>query len=53
MPLVTGETLQLLLGHYRTAIADSVVLYTYFVNIFTDWRKTVEDLKPMVYTYWR
>lgn len=51
-PMATGETLQLLLDHYRPAIADSVILYTYFADIFTDWRKTVEDLRPMIYTYW-
>lgn len=37
---------------YRPKICDSVMLYTYWLGIWKDWKTTVQELRPMIYTYW-
>jgi len=37
---------------YRPEIHASVILWTYYVGLFKDWAKTVNELRPCIYTYW-
>lgn len=37
---------------YRCDIFPSVLLWTHYVGLFTDWAKTVNELRPCLYTYW-
>lgn len=37
---------------YRPVIPDSVMLYTYWLGLWKDWKTTVQELRPMIYTYW-
>lgn len=37
---------------YRFDIHSSVLLWTYYIGIFNDWSKTVNELRPCIYTYW-
>lgn len=50
--IATGEIKEYLLKYYRPKIPDSILLYTHFVGIFKDWIKTVQELRPMIYTFW-
>ena len=51
-PTESGIYLQDLLDNYRPIIEPNIVLFTHFCGIFTDWEKTVQELRPMIYTYW-
>lgn len=51
-PLVQGEYLDDLLKNYRPRIHPAVMIYTHFIGIFVDWEKTIQQLRPMIYTYW-
>lgn len=37
---------------YRPEIDGSIILWTHYVGLFTDWAKTVNELRPCIYTYW-
>jgi hypothetical protein len=37
---------------YRCDIFPSILLWTHYVGLFTDWTKTVNELRPCIYTYW-
>lgn len=51
-PLVSQKLADYLLATYRPKISSAVLLYTYYFKIFNDWENTVQELKPMLYTYW-
>ena len=51
-PDLSGEHLEIALNCYRPIIPDSILLWTYYIGIFKDWEKTVQELRPMIYTYW-
>lgn len=50
-PVASGEMLDYLLKWYRPRIPQSIILYSYFAKIFKD-LLTIQELKPMIYTYW-
>lgn len=50
--LVHGEFLEDLLNNYRPRIHPMIMIYTQFIGIFADWEKTIQQLRPMIYTYW-
>ncbi len=37
---------------YRPMIHTSVILWTYYLGIFKDWKTTVNQLRPCLYTWW-
>ena len=39
--------------YYRILPAESILLYTLYTKMFANWEKTVLELKPMMYVYWR
>ena len=51
-PLLSGDKLETALNCYRPIIPESILLWTYYIGIFKDWEKTVQELRPMIYTYW-
>lgn len=51
-PVLDGENLEIALNCYRPIIPEGILLWTYYINIFKDWEKTVQELRPMIYTYW-
>lgn len=51
-PILSGEMLEIALNSYRPLIPDSILLWTYYIKIFKDWERTVQELRPMIYTYW-
>lgn len=51
-PAPNAEVAEYLLANYRPLIPDSVLLMTHYCKIFTDWQNTVQQLRPMIYTYW-
>lgn len=51
-PTATGALLDHLLNDYRPSIPDSIILIAYRYGIFKNWKETLCDLKPMIYTYW-
>ena len=51
-PILKGEVLEYMLKWYRPAISDSVLLYTHYLKIFKNWKLTVQELRPMIYTWW-
>lgn len=51
-PHVSNRIIDLLKQTYRIEIHPSVILWTYYLDIFKDWQKTVNELKPAVYTYY-
>jgi hypothetical protein len=51
-PLVSEEIVKQLKTTYRPRIHASVLLWTHYLQLFNDWSKTVNQLRPCVYTYW-
>lgn len=52
-PPISGEEVaQQITESYRPIIADSVMIYTHWLGIWKDWKTTVQELRPMIYTYW-
>lgn len=51
-PLVKEPYLTDLKRNYRPVIPTSILLWTYYVGIFANWEKTVQELRPMIYTFW-
>ena len=51
-PLLEGETLEYFKKYYRPVIPSVIILHAYWLNIFTDFKKTIQELRPMIYTYW-
>jgi len=49
---LTGETLEYYKKYYRPTISTCLILHLYWLNIFSDFYKTIHELKPMIYTYW-
>lgn len=37
---------------YRPEIPGSLIAYIYWLGLFTDFHSTIQDLRPMLYTYW-
>lgn len=51
-PVPHAKLAEYLLKNYRPDISDEILLLTWFAKIFKDWLKTVQQLRPMIYTYW-
>lgn len=51
-PLKGEEVKQYFLENYRPIIPSSVLLWTYYIGIFSNWQETVQQLRPVIYTYW-
>jgi len=51
-PLLSGDKLDYYKTYYRPVIAGSIVLHIYWLDIFKDFYKTIQELRPMIYTYW-
>lgn len=52
LPIPDLDVCRYLLENYRPQIPCSVILLTKFANIFNDWEKTVQQLRPMLYVHW-
>jgi hypothetical protein len=50
--VASGKTLEILLNNYRPVIPESIIIMTYLADIFVDWKATVNQLRPMLYTFW-
>lgn len=50
--LVAPEMVKQMGKTYRCDIYTSVLLWTHYVGLFNDWAKTVNELRPCIYTYW-
>ena len=51
-PLLTGDMLEYFKKYYRPTIPSVIILHAYWLNIFNDFKKTIQELRPMIYTYW-
>lgn len=51
-PLVSDNLVKKFMRIYRPQIHPSVLLWTWYVGLFTDWARTANQLRPCVYTYW-
>lgn len=52
-PLLTDpEMLEYFKKWYRPVIDPTLILYVKFLDILNDFEKTIQDLRPMIYTYW-
>lgn len=51
-PICGSDVAQYLLKSYRPLIPDSILFWTYFMGIFENWEVGVQDLRPILYTYW-
>jgi len=51
-PTLSPEEVKLALKNYRFNIPSSILLWTYYLNLFKDWESTVSELRPALYTYW-
>lgn len=51
-PIVSHETVKKMNESYRPEIHASVILWAYYVGLFKDWAKTINELRPCIYTYW-
>jgi len=48
----SAEEIEDLKNNYRPVISSTVMVSTYYLKIFKDWKKTIQELRPMLYTYW-
>ena len=46
------EKVKYLLENYIPEIPSSIMLWTHYLGIFKDWKKTINDFRPYIYTYW-
>jgi hypothetical protein len=51
-PMLTGEKLEYFKTYYRPVIPSVIILHAYWLNVFNDFDKTIQELRPMIYTYW-
>ena len=51
-PLLTGEQFEYFKKWYRPVIPPIILLHIKFLNIFKYYNETVQELRPMIYTYW-
>jgi len=51
-PVLKDEVVARCKQIYRPEIFASVLLWTHYVGVFKDWAKTVNQLRPCIYTYW-
>lgn len=42
----------ILKNNYRFKVPSSILLITWYADVFTDWAKTITELKPAIYEYW-
>ena len=38
--------------YYRPVIPASIILWAYWISIFKDFNETIQEFRPMIYTYW-
>ncbi len=46
------EKLEYYKKYYRPVIPATIVLWVYWIGIFKYFNKTIQELRPMIYTYW-
>lgn len=51
-PLAEGKMLEHFLNDYRPDIPDSIILMAYRYGFLNDWKRTLCELRPMIYIYW-
>ena len=51
-PIAKGKDLDILLSNYRPVIPGSIILTVYFADIFVDWKASLNQFRPLLYTYW-
>jgi hypothetical protein len=51
-PLAEESLLEHLLQNFRQTVPDAVILYLAWTGAFRDVAAFVNDLRPMIYTYW-
>ena len=50
-PVATGTVLKDLLENYRPVIPEAIMALIYYLRLFKDFQKTVQEVRPMIYTY--
>lgn len=51
-PIAGHEIARMIDDRYRPQISGAVVAYIYWLDIFEDFISSIQDFRPMVYTYW-
>lgn len=51
-PLESGAVLVDLVENYRPIMPEGMMALIYYLQLFKNFQKTIQELRPMIYTYW-